>query len=458
MIKIHDNIVLEISKDGLNAYIDITKNKDKPIEYNPHKVISEIEKYIKFGLEKETLMNININHIPPNKICIARGKLPVDGKDGRIKYHFKPVIKLIPKLGDDGTVDYRELNSINNISKDHILAEIIPPVKGTNGVKVTGEDIPFTKGKETKFNKSKNTYISDDGLYLKSEVDGIIEYKNNKVGVSKILVVDNVDNSVGNICFSGNVTVNKDLLNGYKIEASGAVEIKGSLEGGYIKSKDDVLIRRGVQGFNKLAVETKGNLATKYIENSIINVEGNITAEAIMHSDTSSKSNILLIGKRGLIVGGICRANHEIRAKIIGSSMATKTIVEVGIDPDIKSRFKEVEYEFQSNKDKLKKINQSLAVLEKLKKSNKLDKNKEKLYNDLIKAENTLSLKNRILEKEYINLNNKMEGLSTGKIKVADTIYPGVKIVIGKSYIFIREEMKRCTFFNEKNEIRIGPY
>lgn len=342
--------------------------------------------------------------------------------------------------------------------KDEILAEILPPLPGKDGRKVTGEIIPFKKGKTPRFKKGKNTYITEDGSYLKSSIDGIIEISNGRIKVSQLLVVDRVDSSVGNIDFLGNITVNENIFNGFKVRAAGAVEVKGCLEGGYIESEEDILIKQGIQGFNKLSIDTKGSLGTRFIENSSINVGGNITAEAIMHSNINCKSNVLLVGRKGLIVGGTCRANGEVRAKIIGSNMATTTIIEVGIDPMVKERYIEIEKEIELNKDNIKKINQSLKVLEVFKQSNKLDNKKEELYKDLLRAEKAISLKNKILEKEFIRINDEMEKLSKGKVKVADTIHPGVKIVIGKNVFYVREEMKRCTFFVEEGEIRVGSY
>lgn len=458
MITIQDNINLEISKNGLNAYINILKNNDKNIKHDPDKIISEIEKHIKFGLNKKLLKDINNPNFSFEKKCIAQGKEPIHGKDGSIKRYFQLDRSLIPMLREDGTVDYRELNSVNNIFKDKILAEIIPPTEGSVGRKVTGEEIPFKKGKFPKFKKGENTYISEDGLYLKSSIDGIIELRNGNIKVSELLIVDNIDSSVGNIDFSGNITVNKDVLNGFKLKAGGAVEVKGSLEGGYIQTEGNVLIRQGIQGFNKLCIDIMGNLGTKFIENAIVKVGGNITAEAIMHSDVSSKSNILLVGKKGLIVGGHCIANYEIRAKIVGSAMATKTTLQVGANLEIMKKHSELEKEIETDKANLKKINQSLKILDVLKKSNKLDEAKEKLHEDLLNAEKSLNLKISRLENEFNKINEELENLTAGRIKVADTIYPGAKIVIGKNILFIREEMKRCTFYVERNEIRVGPY
>ena len=76
-----------------------------------------------------------------------------------------------------------------------------------------------------------------------------------------------------------------------------------------------------------------------------------------MHSDVSSKSNILVIGRKGLIVGGICRAKYEIRAKVVGSSMATNTVLEVGVvDPEIKHKFEKLEQNIKTCKDNLEKL------------------------------------------------------------------------------------------------------
>lgn len=459
MYKIGNNVILEISQDKQNAYITLLESEDQNdtvLDYTL--MVNEIEKYIKYGLDESQVIKTLENKIIGEKICIAKGKLPVPGKDGSIKYHFEMEKPLLPKLKKDGTVDYRELDSINTVNVGDLLAEIIPPVEGEEGIMVTGDKIPYTKGKTPKFKYGKNITLSLDGTLLKSAIIGLVEIKDGKINVSEMLVVENIDNSIGNINFNGNVIVNGDILNGFTLISGNSVEVKGAVEGGYIECDGDVLIRQGIQGYNRLTINTKGNLSTKFIENADINVGENITSEAIMHSNVSSKSNILVLGKKGLIVGGICRAKFEIRARIIGSTMATTTVLEVGIDPDIKLKHDELEAKLKLSKQNIDKVNQSLKVLEVLKKSNKLDNKKLELYENLIKADFTL--KNDIigLENEIDNISKQMNSLSRGQIKVADTIYPGVKIVIGNSFMYIRDEMKRCTFYKEDGDIRVGPY
>lgn len=459
MIKIGQNILLEISRDGLNAYITLVKDREQDyIESNLMESLSEIKTHITYGLNERLLINILENKIIDEKISIADGMTQVPGKDGSIKYNFDMERPLLPKLKEDGTVDYRELNAINTVKKDDVLAEIIPPIEGIKGSTVTGEEIQSINGRTPKFKYGKNVRISDDGYLLISEANGLVELKNGKVNVSELLEVNTIDSSIGNIIFDGDIIINGDILNGFSVKSTGSIEVKGAVEGGFIECGGEVLIRQGMQGYNKLVIDTKGNLATKFIENAIANVEGNITSEAIMHSNISSNSSILVLGKKGLIVGGICRATYEIRARVIGSTMATTTVIEVGINPTLKITHDELEIDLKRSKENLKKIEQSLKVLEVLKKSNKLDIKKQELYGNLMKAQISLNIEITKTEEEIEKLKIQMGELSRGQVKVADTIYPGVKITIGNSFMFIKDEMKRCTFYREDGEIRVRPY
>ena len=177
-----------------------------------------------------------------------------------------------------------------------------------------------------------------------------------------------------------------------------------------------------------------------------------------MHSHVFSKDNIVLIGRRGLIVGGICRAGKEIHAKTIGSSMATKTILEVGIDPEIKEKNEMLKKSISEIEDNLDKVIKSLNLLDKLKKVNRLDENKSQLYFKLLRTKNSLLDELSQLNEKYQITKDKIDNLTKGRIKVIDTIYPGVRIVIGNSTMTIRDEMKKCTFYRDEGEIRVGPY
>lgn len=59
-----------------------------------------------------------------------------------------------------------------------------------------------------------------------------------------------------------------------------------------------------------------------------------------MHSKLFAGENITVNEKKGLLVGGIARAGKKIEANIVGSSLATLTYLEAGVDPELKNKVK----------------------------------------------------------------------------------------------------------------------
>ena len=59
-----------------------------------------------------------------------------------------------------------------------------------------------------------------------------------------MLKVENVDNNVGNIRFDGTVLVRGNILNGFKVEADGDVQVNGVVEGGYIENTGNVIVKK----------------------------------------------------------------------------------------------------------------------------------------------------------------------------------------------------------------------
>ncbi|NLJ79169.1 MAG: DUF342 domain-containing protein [Tissierellia bacterium] len=470
MHKISPNIRLEISQDGMKAFIMILDDEqsdttvDEQVNDHEHEdievddIIKEIRSILTMGLDENLLKSTLLNPVYDKKICIANGIQPIDGKDGYIKYFFEPKKKLVPKILEDGTVDYRELGGINNVDKGEQLAQLVPPEKGEYGFRVTGEMIPYKKGRQPILRYGKNTILLDDGVSLVAGESGLVRLRDNKVIVAKVFEVSSVDKEVGNINFNGAVIVNRNVLNGYHVKASGDVEVRGLVEGGCIQNTGDVLVKQGIQGYNRLAVNTEGNITTKFIENAKIQSAKNITAETIMHSYVVSGEDIILIGKRGLIAGGICRAGGEIRAKTIGSSMATTTVLEIGLRDSLKAEIDKIKEDIEEARTSLRKVIKSIDILDALRKSNGLDEERLRMYNRLINTKKELDKKIYGLIQQEESINRSMKKSGGGRIKVSGIIYPGVKIVIGNSIYFVKNEMTRCTFYCDEGSIKVGPY
>src|SRR5690606_4958687 len=88
---------------------------------------------------------------------IAQGKPSLPGKDGAIQY----IADLnddggSPSERDDGKVDFKEVAKLNNVRKGQLIAQIIEPEWGMEGMTVTGESLPPKPGKNARFKVGKN--------------------------------------------------------------------------------------------------------------------------------------------------------------------------------------------------------------------------------------------------------------------------------------------------------------
>lgn len=452
------NLLVEFSRDGLEGYLTLIQGDDyNELSFKYEKVLFFLKEKIQVGLKDNVIKHMIDSEVYNESICIAEGIPPVNEKDGYIKYYFDYDKKLMPKLKVDGTVDYKDLNLVNNVNEGEVLAQITMPSGGKEGLKVTGEGIPYKEGKTPFFKYGKNVKEAEDGMYLTSTASGQVKLLNDKLVVLEVLEVPAVDNSTGNIDFNGSIKIKGNVVNGFELKADGDVEVFGVVEGADIKSSGDILIKQGIQGCNSGKIYSKRNIVTKFIENSYISCKRNLTVEAVMHSEVFCNETVNVIGKRGLLVGGICRARREIRAKTIGSRMETLTVLEVGVEPESKKKYEDLTKEISIMEKNLDKVKKSLTMLNNMFKSNK-GKEKKQLFKKLEKTKIALEHKLDKLNREHISIKIKMGNLARGRIKVEDTIYPGVKIVIGDSVMFIREELSNCTFYRDEGEIKIGPY
>lgn len=451
-----EDYLLEISDDGINAYLVLTPNCFKTKTYE--EIISEIKQKIKYGLDEQIVKKMFEDKVVYEKVCIAKGRKPIDEENGFIKYYFDTNKKVKPTIKNDGSVDFKHLNIVNNIKKGDILAEITLPKSGKDGIMVTGEVIKYKKGKIPVLKYGRNINISEDGLFLKSNIDGFVSIQGEKIIVNECLEVQSVDNATGNIDFNGAVRIKDNILTGFEVKAKNDIEVGGVVEGALVSSEGNILVRKGIQGYNRGKLISKQNITSRYIENSIIHCEKDLTAEAIMHSDVYCGGVINAIGQKGLIVGGTYRAREGIIAKTIGSSMSTITTLEIGVDTEKNVKYKEIKDKIKKTDINMNKVNKTILILEQLIKSGNADAQKEEVYRRLLLTKEQLIDQLNELKREQFKIELYTNDLSNVRIKVEHTIYPGVHINIGNSIMFVRDEISHCTIYREEGEIKVGPY
>ncbi|HEY8420994.1 MAG TPA: FapA family protein [Thermoclostridium sp.] len=454
------SVMVALSTDKMKAYITIKKPEEggKPPEIQ--EIYDELQKNgVVYGIKDDVVRYLAQNPVYDQEVLIAEGTAPVHGEDGQIRFLIDINKEKKPIIMEDGSVNYRDLDYIVSAHKDQKICEIVPPTPGLDGKNVLGADIKAVEGKPVKIVRGSNIYTSEDNLNYYSAIDGQVKYENGKLSVFATYEVPaDVDNSTGNINFIGSVFIRGNVLSGFTVEAGGDVEVFGVVEAATIKAGGNIILRRGMTGNNKGVLIAGGNIVAKYIENSTVVAANDLKAEAIMHSDVKCGNCLELGGRKGLLVGGITRVGKEIDAKVIGSYLATNTVIEVGVDPNIRERYKAVRAELTTLEENVRKTEQAIMLLQKLEAAGMLTAEKKEILDKSLRSKIFYENKLNEYREELVSLEEKLQMEGLGRIKVQNYLYNGVKISIGTASMNVKETLQYCTLYREGADIKVGAY
>ena len=386
---------------------------------------------VKNGIKTDVVKDFLAHRRYGHRYVIAVGTAATEGSDGYIEYKFNTELKPTPKMNDDGTVDFHTLENVNHIRKGEVVAVLHPEDRGTPGEDLLGRKVMPKKVKHVIFRHGRDLTVSEDGLQLISSVSGHVTLENDKVFVSNVLEIVDVDNSTGDIDYQGNVNIKGNVLAGFSVKATGDIAVSGIVEGATIVAGGNITFNRGVQGMNRAVIKAGGNIVTKFLE-SVEQVEagGSIETDSILHSKVNAKGSIKAAGKKGLIIGGEVRSMTLVEAKVIGNELGTATVIGVGVDPAAKRRLDELQKSLQTmgaNKIQLNQIITALLIIDK----------------ELAEQ-----------KKEFEDLQSVVSEDSNARIKVYGTAYAGTKLVFGDQFMFIKEKYDHCQFIKERADIK----
>ena len=178
---------------------------------------------VTYGVDEEVIDSFLKDRHYGKAYTVAKGTEPVSGREGYVEYKFNTELKPRPKMNEDGTVDFHTLENVNHV-------------------------------------------ISEDGKELITLVSGHVVLESDKVFVSNVLELVDVDNSTGDIDYNGDVSIKGNVLAGFTVKASGNVVVTGVVEGATVIAGGDITLNRGVQGMNKAVIKAGGKIVSKFIE------------------------------------------------------------------------------------------------------------------------------------------------------------------------------------------------
>jgi uncharacterized protein (DUF342 family) len=416
------------------------------------------------GIKEEFLQEFADRPTYKEKVEVAEGIRPINGKDAYIEFSFETdQTKIRLKEGTNGKVNFKELNIIQNVVQNQTLAKKMPPEDGVDGKTVTGKNLLARAGSDIPMPLGTNVHVGDDGDTIVSDINGQVIFANGKINVEPVYTVEgDVNLKTGNIIFLGTVIINGNVEDGFSVKAAGNIEVKGTVAKAELDAEGDIIIYQGINGKSGGRIRAGRSLWSRFIENANVEV-GNmvVVTDGIINSNVDAIKSIICQGKRANIMGGRLRAGEEINAKVLGNSTSgTETICEVGFDPNSKVELERLQAAKAEADEGLDSIKLDLQTLINTKKQRKtLPEDKEAYLQELMDRRQVLT---EDLKKAVEGIQKVQEYMSEmqirGKVSASTKVWPGVKIYIRDVKEDVRTEYRAVTFILENGLIRVSKY
>ena len=288
-----------------------------------------------FGIDESMPERIEKEKLYFKFIEIARGKYPVNGANGKVRELFSRENNKRNLVEDEhGRVNNKELGLIKSVRKGDVLAEVVLPTEASDGMQITGESVPGTDGEYPKVPAGTNTKISEDKKTVTADADGELYFQNGTFNVRKVLKINHdVDISVGNIDFAGDLIINGNIREGFSVKCEGNMKINGLSESAVISAGGNIYIEKGMFGGSDGSITAGGNLNCKYLENCRVDIRGNLNADQVLRCTVTADGFVDVSGAKGRIIGGNITGGKGIRANFIGtqSGMGSNVVLTTGM-------------------------------------------------------------------------------------------------------------------------------
>ena len=177
-------------------------------------------------------------------------------------------------------------------------------------------------------------------------------------------------------------------------------------------------------------------------------------ADAIIYSDVSAKSDVIVNSRKGYVNGGTIRSETRIRVKNAGSEMGTRTNMEVGVDPSLLKRYKTVQNKIEEVMKRMEVSSKSIELYKrKLQNGDKLSPEKLSQFKILAMEYKQDSEKIVSLQEEFMYIHEEMQKQDGGVIEVGNRVYPGVKVVVVDATLYVRNEVRGVKFVRDGADV-----
>jgi len=213
---------------------------------------------------------------------IAEGIPPKDPIDDTVVVLFdeKPIKKV---KTDADKIDFYNISRIPSVEENTLLAVKKEGKPGQPGMSVTGEMVLPREPKKIQLNAGKGVRVENNTVFATKPGRPVVK----RIGTTYIFYIDqhlvhykDIDISVGNQNFSGNITVYGNVLDGMSIRAGGNVQISGYVNRASIVALESIqaskCIGSSIQAGGESFYLENCYFTLKELHSSLINLYGSL--------------------------------------------------------------------------------------------------------------------------------------------------------------------------------------
>ena len=323
---------------------------------------------------------------------------------------------------------------------------------GTPGMDISGKEIKPVPGVPPKYFVGSGTIQDNEKTRIYAADDGNLRWEKDRFIVDTIVTISgSVDASTGNIDFVGDIVVKGGVLEVYRVRGKN-VTIKENVTNATVEATESIVINSGAV-YSKLSCD--GNIKMSFAENCTIFSKGNLESKSLINCNVLCESEVLVIGGKGIIVGGECVAYHNITANQIGSESYTKTTINLGNTASLMKSHKELNDNFKTLNENYKKLKNLYEKLNHLRNERPLTPQQEharkQAFLFVMNERNTLAdMTERIEHNEKILAKSRLLQLIVKK-----KCFPGVSLKLYTAIYENNVENGSVVFYlDSDNEIR----
>jgi len=361
----------------------------------------------------------------PTELLVAEGAPPVSPGGCRITWHIKLKGSPPAAIVQAGT----------KICTWEIIA------KGENGHDVFGNVmLPASKHPDPPPtpDASLETTSNDGKTTLTTLIAGEIIKKGEALSVSGTKEFrGNIDEGSGDLYFPGDLHVTGEVKSGRKVIAAQHLKIIGDAGASLISGDEGVEMTGGIKGAGRGTLWSKQKIHIQYAENARLLAGADILVDNYCFQCTvKTTGKLVMQGNPAVLIGGSIQASRGVEVFELGSPKTLLTSISFGQNYLIADQINVSERQREVNKQEIIQLD---LAMQKVKPSDPKIQELRKRKLELLKQNEKLTLR-------VFTLKEKFEAHVPSRIRVENSVWPGVVLESHGRYYEVKEHMNHVLF------------